>query len=170
MSRLSTSWNVIQAGDIISFKYKSERTGKSREHTILVLNPKFQTSRLKDGGGQELAFRLIGLKLAEQNIRTIKEGAKVVTQIFNRLGTLVAVDETKDIYRVDMKKADLFWGGAKDTVYRRIKYLLGKEPIYRTYDYEIAKKSGVFLEPIPLPESTKRQYFGTKNTEGERGV
>ena len=170
MSRLSTSWNVIQAGDIISFKYKSERTGKSREHTILVLNPKFQSSRLKDGGGQEITFRLIGLKLAEQNIRTIKEGAKVVTQIFNRLGTLVAVDETKDIYRVDMKKADLFWGGAKDTVYRRIKYLLGKEPIYRTYDYEIAKKSGVFLESIPLPESTKRQYFGTKNTEGERGI
>ena len=64
MSRLSTSWNVIQAGDIISFKYKSERTGKSREHTILVLNPKFGSSRLKDGGGQEIAFRLIGLKLA----------------------------------------------------------------------------------------------------------
>ena len=170
MARLATSWNEIRAGDIISFKYKSERTGKSREHTVLVLNPKFQTSRSKAGGGQETTFRLIGLKLAEQNIRTIKEGAKVVTQIFNKLGTLVAVDETKDIYRVDMRKADLFWGGAKDTVYRRIKYLLGKEPIYRTYDYEIAKKSGVFLESIPLPESTKRQYFGTKNTEGERGI
>ena len=165
MARLATSWNEIQAGDIISFKYKSERTGKSREHTILVLNPKFATTV-----GGDRTFHLIGLKLAEQSIRTIKEGAKVVTQIFNRLGTLVAVDETKDIYRVDMKTADLFWGGAKDTVYRRIKYLLGKEPIYRTYDYEIAKKSGVFLEPIPLPESTKRQYFGTKNTEGERGI
>tara|TARA_Y100000593_G_C4078132_1_gene222545 strand:+ start:40 stop:537 length:498 start_codon:yes stop_codon:yes gene_type:complete len=165
MARLATSWNEIQAGDIISFKYKSERTGKSREHTILVLNPKFATTV-----GGDRTFHLIGLKLAEQSIRTIKEGAKVVTQIFNKIGTIIPIDETKDIYRVDMRKADLFWGGAKDTVYRRIKYLLGKEPIYRTYDWEIAKKSGVYYESIPIPESTKRQYFGTKNIEGERGV
>ena len=170
MARLATSWNEIKAGDIISFKYKSERTGKSREHTILVLNPKFQTSRSKAGGGQETTFRLIGLKLAEQNIRTIKEGAKVVTQIFNKLGTIVPIDETKDIYRVDLKKSDLFWGGAKESVYKRIKYLLGKEPIYRTYVWEVAKKSGVYYQSIPIPESTKRQFFGNKNTEGKREV
>jgi len=163
MARLATSWNRVQAGDIVSFKYKSERTGKSREHTILVLNPKLATTVRGDR-----TFHLIGLKLAEQSIRTIKEGTKVVTQIFNKIGTVIPIDETKDIYRVDLRKADLFWAGAKDTVYRRIKYLLGKEPIYRTYDWEIAKKSGVFYESIPIPESTKRQFFGTKNTEGER--
>ena len=163
MARLATSWNEIQAGDIISFKYKSERTGKSKEHTILVLNPKWYITV----EGKRM-FQVIGLKLAEQGIRTIKEGAKVVTQIFNKIGTVVPIDESKDIYRVDLRKADLFWGGAKDTVYRRIKYLLGKEPIYRTYNWEIAKKSGVYYESIPIPESTKRQFFGTKNTEGER--
>ena len=164
MARLATSWNEIQAGDIISFKYKSERTGKSKEHTILVLNPKWYITV----EGKRM-FQVIGLKLAEQGIRTIKEGAKVVTQIFNKIGTVVPIDESKDIYRVDLRKADLFWGGAKDTVYRRIKYLLGKEPIYRTYNWEIAKKSGVYYESIPIPESTKRQFFGTKDTEGERG-
>ena len=163
MARLATSWNEIQAGDIISFKYKSERTGKSKEHTILVLNPKWYITV----EGKRM-FQVIGLKLAEQGIRTIKEGAKVVTQIFNKIGTVVPIDESKDIYRVDLRKADLFWGGAKDTVFRRIKYLLGKEPIYRTYNWEIAKKSGVYYESIPIPESTKRQFFGTKNTEGER--
>ena len=163
MARLATSWNEIQAGDIISFKYKSERTGKSKEHTILVLNPKWYITV----EGKRM-FQVIGLKLAEQGIRTIKEGAKVVTQIFNKIGTVVPIDESKDIYRVDLRKADLFWGGAKDTVYRRIKYILGKEPIYRTYNWEIAKKSGVYYESIPIPESTKRQFFGTKNTEGER--
>tara|TARA_B100001778_G_C18546503_1_gene610909 strand:+ start:443 stop:940 length:498 start_codon:yes stop_codon:yes gene_type:complete len=165
MARLATSWNEIKAGDIISFKYKSERTGKSREHTILVLNPKFITVV-----NQQRTFHLIGLKLAEQSIRTIKEGAKVVTQIFNKLGTIVPIDETKDIYRVDLKKSDLFWGGAKESVYKRIKYLLGKEPIYRTYVWEVAKKSGVYYQSIPIPESTKRQFFGNKNTEGKREV
>ena len=163
MARLATSWNEIQPGDIIAFKYKSKSGGKNKEQTILVLNPKWSTTTQ----GQR-TFHLIGLKLAENRVRTIKESAKIVTQIFGKLGNIVPIDLKKEIYRIDMRKADLFWGGAKDTVYKRIKYLLGKEPIYRTYDWETAKKSGVYYESLPLPESTKRQFFGTKDTEGER--
>ena len=163
MARLATSWKELQPGDIVAFKYKSKRTGKSREQTILVLNPKWPVTTQG-----KRAFHLIGLKLAEQRVRTIKESAKIVTQIFGKLGTIVPIDIKKEIYRIDMRKADLFWGGAKETVYKRIRYLLGKEPIYRTYDWEIAKKSGVYYESLPLPESTKRQFFGTKDTEGER--
>ena len=169
MARIGTSWNEIEPGDIITFKYKSKSTGKNRNQTILVLNPKWVSTRSRKGITEEKVFHLIGLKLAEQGIRTIKEGAKVVTQIFNRLGTIVPIDASKDIYRVELRKADLFWGGAKEVVYRRIRYLLGKEPIYRTYDWKEAKKSGVYYDSIPLPESTKRQFFGTKDTEGERG-
>ena len=168
MARIATSWNEISPGDIITFKYKSKSTGKNRNQTILVLNPKWVSTRSRKGITEEKVFHLIGLKLAEQGIRTIKEGAKVVTQLFNRLGTVVPIDESKDIYRVDMKKADLFWGGAKETVYRRIRYLLGKEPIYRTYDWKEAKKNAVYYESIPLSEGSKRQFFGTKNIEGER--
>ena len=116
MARIATSWNEISPGDIITFKYKSKSTGKNKTQTILVLNPKWITSRSRKGTREERVFHIIGLKLAEQGIRTIKEGAKVVTQLFNRLGTVVPIDESKDIYRVDMKKADLFWGGAKETV------------------------------------------------------
>ena len=163
MARLAAAWNEISPGDIITFKYKSKSTGKSKNQTILVLNPKWYITV----EGKRM-FQVIGLKLAEQGIRTIKEGAKVVTQIFNKLGTVVPIDASKDIYRVELRKADLFWGGAKETVYRRIRYLLGKEPIYRTYDWKEAKKSGVYYDSIPLPESTKRQFFGTKDTEGER--
>ena len=92
-----------------------------------------------------------------------------MTQLFNRLGTVVPIDESKDIYRVDMKKADLFWGGAKETVYRRIRYLLGKEPIYRSYDWEIARKSAVFYESLPLPPSMKDRILGRRTgPSGER--
>ena len=67
-----------------------------------------------------------------------------------------------------MKKSDLFWGGTKRNVYRRIRYLLGKEPVYRTYDWEIARKSAVFYESLPLPESVKRQVLGNITPTGER--
>ena len=89
--------------------------------------------------------------------------------IFNKLGTLEAIDEKKDIYRVRMKKQDLFWAGAKDIVYRRIRYLLKKEPIYRTYDWEQARKSGVFYESLPLPPALKNRILGRRTgPSGER--
>ena len=164
MARIGTSWNKIQVGDIITFNYKSKSTGKTRLNTILVLNPKWYI--VVEG---QRVFQMIGLKLAEQRVRTIKEASKVVTDIFNKLGTLEAIDEKKDIYRVRMKKQDLFWAGAKDVVYRRIRYLLNKEPIYRTYDWEQARKSGVFYESLPLPPALKNRILGRRTGEsGER--
>jgi len=163
MARLGTSWGKIQPGDIISFNYKSKNTGKQRLHTILVLNPKYYIT-VED----KRVFQLIGLKLAEQRIRTIKEAAKVVDQLFNRLGVLEAIDEKKDIYRLQIKQSDLFWGGAKKTVYKRIRYLLGKEPIYRTYDWQTARKSAVFYESLPLPPAVKDRILGRKTSTGER--
>ena len=79
------------------------------------------------------------------------------------------VDEKKDIYRVRIKKQDLFWGGSKRNVYRRIRYLLNKEPIYRTYDWEQARKSGVFYESLPLPAGLKNRILGRRTgPSGER--
>ena len=165
MARLGTSWGKIQVGDIITFNYKSKGTGKTRLQTILVLNPKYF---ITDSEGQRV-FQLIGLKLAEQRVRTIKEASKVVTQLFDKLGTLEVIDEKQDIYRVRIKKQDLFWGGSKRNVYRRIRYLLNKEPIYRTYDWEQARKSGVFYESLPLPPALKNRILGRRTgPSGER--
>ena len=164
MARIGTSWNRIQAGDIITFNYKSKSTGKTRLQTILVLNPKWYITV----EGQRV-FQMVGLKLAEQRVRTIKEASKVVTDIFNKLGTLEVIDEKKDVYRVRMKTQDQFWAGAKKTVYKRIRYLLNKEPIYRTYDWEQARKSGVFYESLPLPPALKNRILGRRTgPSGER--
>ena len=95
MARIGTSWSKIQPGDIITFNYKGKTTGKQRLQTILVLNPKWYI--VVDG---QRVFQMIGLKLAEQRVRTIKEASKVVTQLFDKLGTLEVIDEQKDIYRV----------------------------------------------------------------------
>ena len=92
MARIGTSWSRIVPGDIITFNYKSKGTTKQRLQTILVLNPKWYI--VVDN---ERHFTFIGLILAEQRGRTIKEASKVVNQIFNRLGTLEAIDEKKDI-------------------------------------------------------------------------
>jgi hypothetical protein len=151
VSGLVTSWNRISAGDVISFQYKSKGSSKKRLHTVLVLNPKFYIT--VEG---ERVIQMIGLKLAEQRIRTIKEASKVVKQLLSGVGEIKVVDKDKDIYRVEMKKSDIFWMGAKYNVYKRLRPLLKKEPVYRTYNWEEAKKSSVQLAPLPLPPHLKK--------------
>jgi len=57
------NWNRVKPGDIISFRYKSESTGRTLVNSILVLNPKFPVIR-KDNSS---TFHLIGIKLEESN-------------------------------------------------------------------------------------------------------
>ena len=57
------NWNRVKPGDIISFRYKSESTGRTLVNSILVLNPKLPVQR-KDGSS---TFHLIGIKLEESN-------------------------------------------------------------------------------------------------------
>ena len=47
--------------------------------------------------------------------------------------------------------------GVKPAVYNRLKRDINKYGVYRTYDYDLARKSQVFLEPIELPIDFKRK-------------
>ena len=57
------NWNKVKPGDIISFRYKTESTGKTLVNSVLVLNPKISFTR-KDGSS---TFHLNGInyKLTE---------------------------------------------------------------------------------------------------------
>ena len=57
------NWNRVKPGDIISFRYKTESTGRTLTNSILVLNPKLPVQK-KDGSS---VFHLIGIKLEESN-------------------------------------------------------------------------------------------------------
>jgi hypothetical protein len=66
MPKQSASWNGVQVGDIISFRYQSSNKSKPvRTHTVLVLNPKFP-KKLKSG---QTRFYVNALKLEESNRR-----------------------------------------------------------------------------------------------------
>jgi len=69
MSKITTNWQTIEPGDIVSFKYQSlDKTKRPRTTTILVLNNKFQ-KKLKSG---DTEYYLNGLKLESSNISILK--------------------------------------------------------------------------------------------------
>tara|TARA_R100001377_G_scaffold40586_1_gene22713 strand:+ start:484 stop:954 length:471 start_codon:yes stop_codon:yes gene_type:complete len=147
MSKQIYSWGQVTAGDIISFRYKPlDKLKPKALTTILVLNPKLPNKK-KSG---KLSFHLVGLKLEERlTIPTIRSKPLLVALLL-KTGEIEVIDESSGIFRVEIPGVTP--KGAPRNVYKKLKTIIQKNSLYRTYDYKQAKKSGVFLEPIVLPK------------------
>ena len=126
MPKINYNWSKVSAGDIISFVYKNKKGSRLRR-TILVLDPK------RNG-------LLHGIQLEVSNIPTNPQ----IKKILETAGTAQIVDEDKKVYRVALD------GSGKDT-YKKLKGLIKRHGIYRTYKYDVARKSVVSLEDLKLP-------------------
>ena len=139
------TWGKVQAGDIISFRYKGKQLTPTLT-TILVLNPRIPYTR-KD---KTKVYHLVGLKLEEQGTIPLIRNRPLLVQLLETIGEIQVVDDENEIFRVDIEGVGP--RGATPRVYNIIKKKLQQFSIYRTYDYDEAKKSAVFLEPIDLPK------------------
>ena len=126
MAKLLYTWAKVQRGDIISFIYQNKE-GRRLRRTILVLEPK-------------LKGLVHGIQLEISNIPTNPE----IKKILKSAGKTEIVDEDKKIYRVVLD-------GKTKTVYKKLKTLIKRHGIYRTYSYDKARKSSVLLEDLKLP-------------------
>ena len=89
---------MVSAGDIISFKYKSKSTGKTKTHSILVLNPSLIVK-----GQKKTTTQLIGIKLEESN-KILLEITKKQIQIFELIGKFITIDKQNNLYKLDIDK------------------------------------------------------------------
>jgi len=139
------SWGRVNPGDVISFKYKSKSTGKTRVNSILVLNPKLNVT-LKDGTTTK---HLIGIKLEESNKISLRLNKRQV-MLLEKIGDFKKIDDKNNLYKLEIKKTFILNDikGVKQSAYDKISKSLGIQGQYRTYDYMIARKSAVYLEPI----------------------
>ncbi len=142
------NWSKVQAGDIISFRYKGKKpTGTLT--TLLVFNPRIPYTK-KDGSK---TFHLVGLKLEDRGIVPTIKSKPAMVSLLESVGGIQVVSGDDDIYRVEIEGVGA--RGARKSVYNKIKRYLQTYTVYRTYDYKEARKSQVFLEPIVLPKGLK---------------
>ena len=126
MAKLLYTWAKVQRGDIISFIYQNKE-GRRLRRTILVLEPMLKNL-------------VHGIQLEVSNIPTNPEFKKILESA----GKTEIVDEDKKIYRVELD-------GKTQNVYKKLKTLIKRHGIYRTYSYDKARKSSVLLEYLRLP-------------------
>ena len=148
MSKQIYTWSQVEAGDIISFRYKGKNpTGTLT--SLLVMNPKMPFVK-KDGSR---TFHLVGLKLESKgNSPTIKS-KPVLVELLSKIGSIQVVSGDDQIYKILVD--DLGSRGTTRATYQKIKRYVKQNSVYRTYDYKEARKSRVFLEPISLPKDLR---------------
>ena len=127
MSKKIYSWSKVNGGDIISFVYEN-KLGQKLTRTVLVLEP-------------DLKGLIHGLQLEISNVPTNLE----IHNILKLAGKVEIVDESKDIYRVHFEAANT------KAIYAKMKALINKHGLYRSYSRSKATKSSVFLEDLKLP-------------------
>ena len=124
--KIPYNWSKVDRGDIISFQYKGTNKRLLRR-TVLVLEKKLDG--LLHGILLEMSNKIINNR---------------VNEILELAGETKVVDSKKKVYRVELS------GKTKD-VYKKLKEVIKKYGIYRTFKYEKAVRSQVFLEDLRLP-------------------
>jgi len=144
MGKIAYNWNKVDRGDIISFRYKTKE-GRILRRTILVLEPKLR-NKAKNPTSNYLLHG-IQLEISNQpvvsNIKTILESA----------GEVGVVDADKKIFNVELNVST-------KNVYNKVKNLINKHGMFRTYSYDKARKSQVFLEDLRLPQDFVKELIG----------
>jgi len=135
MAKLPYRWNKVSPGDIVSFVYENKE-GKKLRRTILVLDPKLR-NRAKNPSSQYLVH---GIQLEVSNQPTLTQ----MKTLLEQAGVTEIVDEKKKIYRVSLQS------DAKGT-YKKMKNIINRYGIYRSYNYDKARKSTITLEDLRLP-------------------
>ena len=145
MAKQIIKWAQVRPGDIVSFKYKSEKSNRTLMQSVLVLNPKIDV-KLK-GGAQKT--QMVGLKLEESNRASVDIKSKL--KLLETVGDLQLVDEENKIYRVAIKPYDIISDtrGVKESFYKKIKSAIKGKNIYRVYNWDKIPAM-VYLEPIVL--------------------
>lgn len=146
MGKLTYSWSRVKRGDIISFRYPNKE-GRILRRSILVLEPKL-TNEAKNPSSK---FLIHGIQLEVSNQAI--NAPNVMQNILETAGFVEVVDEDKQVYRVDIEEKT-------QKVYTSLKSLIKQHGIYRTYNYDKASKSQVFLEDLRLPPAYVRDLLG----------
>ena len=123
----NTNWNLVESGQIVSFRYKS-RSGRSVNRTVLCLDPEYLYR--KESTKRIVRF-FIGLELDTSDKPALPIGR--VRQLFRILGEPDSTPTQTTAQEMER-------------IYLSIKDFLKQNPIFKTYLLRKCRKNRVFLE------------------------
>ena len=145
----NTTWERIIPGQIVNFIYKSQDQKAGTRRWTICIDPKYRY-RTKNG---RTSNYFVGIQIDE--VGKPRQSKPVIKEIINLLGGVAGIHDAAgrhvgrqvDIEGVvqDTRPRDVSSGEFK-RVYRKLKQIIKRESIFRTYNLRECKKRRVFLE------------------------
>ena len=125
------TWNTISAGQIIKFRYNSEKSDKSYNRTVIVLDPFYRYLKKSTNRRIEL---LVGIEIdsdekAPLSPVKLKQLFAILSRTRNE-GEVAAMNETQVL----------------QNIYEDLKRFLESSPVFKTYLLRKCRKYRVFIE------------------------
>ena len=125
------TWNTIRAGQVIRFRYKSEKVNKSYNRTVIVLDPFYRYLKKSTNRRIEL---LVGIEIdsdekAPLSPVKLKQLFAILSRTRNE-GEVAAMNETQVL----------------QNIYEDLKRFLESSPVFKTYLLRKCRKYRVFIE------------------------
>ena len=125
------TWNTISAGQIIKFRYKSEKSDRSYNRTVIVLDPFYRY--LKQSTKRRIEL-LVGIEIDSDNKPPLspvklKQLFAILSRTRNE-GEVAAMNETQVL----------------QNIYEDLKRFLKDSPVFKTYLLRKCRKYRVFIE------------------------
>ena len=126
----NTNWQIIQAGQLVKFRYKNMK-GISSNRTAYVLAPRY---RYRKKSTNRIVEFFIGLEIENTKKQSI-----------NPIALKDLFEEINDIFEEGEKSADYTEEATMKRIYIGLQRYLDKTPIFRTYFLRECRKRRVFL-------------------------
>jgi len=130
------AWHLIKPGQIVNFIYKSKEDTKGYKRTVLVLNPDYNYRKKSTGRTKRF---VIGLVLDTAVTTPITETK--LERLFKKLGGLELEDGS-----LSADLPDRMTSVNTTKLYNRLKTVVRKYDIWRSFDRRECRKRRVYLE------------------------
>lgn len=155
----NTSWDRIIPGEIVNFIYKSKGQTKGTRRWVICMDPKY-IYRKKSG---RTANYFVGIQIDQMGAPRIPQ--PVIKEIITMLGGVAKKQsggrqiEMAGI-STDDRPRDVATGEF-NKVYLKIKHIIKRESVFRTYNLRECKKRRVFLEDKYdyIPKENIKQFI-----------
>lgn len=155
----NTTWDKIIPGEIVNFVYKSKHESRGTRRWVICIDPKY-TYRKKNG---RTSHFFVGIQLDQLSGKRVPKST--ITKIIHLMGGIARKqsDVSSNVQiNIDELSTDKVSSNVSKPeftkVYSKLKFILGKHNIFRTYNLRECKKRRVFLE-------TKYNYIPKENIE-----
>ena len=145
----NTTWERIIPGQIVNFIYKSQDQKAGTRRWTICIDPKYRY-RKKNG---KTSNYFVGIQIDE--VGRPRQTKPVIKEIINLLGGVAGIHDAADRHvgrqieisgvSQDERPRDVS-AGEFNRVYRKLKQIIKRESIFRTYNLRECKKRRVFLE------------------------